>query len=116
MKVAGKMFWLWRAVDQNGFVLEDVLQHWRDARAAKRLLNTTLKKFGRPPRRIVTNKLRSYGAAKRKIVPGLEQQRGLALELRRERAGKFRKGALAEADLQLDGDLLAPSFRAGAPT
>lgn len=63
VKCAGEKFWLWRAVDQRGFVLEEILQKQRDKRAAKRLLVALMKRYGFVPKRIFTDKLRSYGAA-----------------------------------------------------
>jgi len=45
VKIAGRAFWLWRAVDQNGVVLEDILQSRRDKRAAKRLLIKLMKRW-----------------------------------------------------------------------
>ena len=72
--IKSRKFWLWRAVDQNGIVLDEILQARRDTAAAKRLLTRLLKKHGRPPKRFITDKLRSYGAAKRKIAPGVEHR------------------------------------------
>ena len=37
VKIVGRPYWLWRAVDQHGFFLEEILQSRRDKRAAKRL-------------------------------------------------------------------------------
>lgn len=71
MRIAGRAYWLWRAVDQHGVVLEEILQSGRDKRAARRLLVRLMKRQGFVPRRIVTDKLRSYGAARREIAPGL---------------------------------------------
>ena len=48
--MAGKKHWLWRAVDQEGFVLDALVQSRRDKKAAKRLLRKLLKKAGRVPR------------------------------------------------------------------
>ena len=48
--MAGKKHWLWRAVDQNGIVLDVLVQSWRDKKAAKRLLRKLLKKQRQPPR------------------------------------------------------------------
>jgi transposase-like protein len=62
--IAGKKHWLWRAVDQQGFVLDVLVQSRRDKKAAKRLFRKLLKKQGRAPRVLITDKLRSYGAAK----------------------------------------------------
>src|SRR6201995_5259812 len=67
--IAGKKHWLWRAVDQEGFVLDVLVQSRRDKKAAKRLLRKRLKKHLRAPRVLMTDKLRSYGAAKREIMP-----------------------------------------------
>ncbi|MGO6862791.1 transposase, partial [Rhizobium ruizarguesonis] len=64
--------WLWRAVDQHGTVLEEILQKRRDKRAAKRLLVALVKRYGFAPKRIITDKLRSYGAAKAEVAPGLD--------------------------------------------
>ena len=77
--IAGEKHWLGRAVDQEGFVLDVLVQSRRDKTAAKRLLRKLLKKQGRAPRVLITDKLRSYAAAKREIMPGVEhrQHKGL---------------------------------------
>ncbi len=72
VKIADRSYWLWRAVDQHGVVLEEILQSRRDKRAAKRLLVKLMKRWGFVPKRIITDKLRSYGAAKREVAPGLD--------------------------------------------
>ena len=64
----------WRAVDQNGLVLDQILQSKRDERAAQRLLRRLFGKYGRP-KRIITDKLRSYGTAWRKLAAGLASAR-----------------------------------------
>src|SRR3954453_15783223 len=63
--IAGTKHWLWRAVDQEGTVLDVLVQSRRDKRAAKRLLRKLLTRQRRPPRVMVTDKLASYPAAKR---------------------------------------------------
>lgn len=70
----GKKHWLWRAVDQDGFVPEVLVQNRRKAGAAKRLMGKLLKGLGRAPRVMITDKLRSYGAAKKEIMPGVEHR------------------------------------------
>src|SRR5215210_3831916 len=55
VKIAGKKHWLWRAVDQDGIVLDVLVQRRRDKQAAKRLLRKLLKKQMRPPRVLVTD-------------------------------------------------------------
>ncbi|MHC2219920.1 putative transposase [Rhizobium leguminosarum] len=73
VKCAGEKSWLWRAVDQHGTVLEEILQKRRDKRdAAKRVLMALMKRYGFAPKRIITDKLRSYGAAKAEVAPGLD--------------------------------------------
>src|ERR1700756_778977 len=84
ISIAGKKHWLWRAVDQDGFVLDILVQSRRDKRAAKRLLRKLLKKQMRPPRVMITDKLASYGAAKREIMPGIEHRQHKGLNNRTE--------------------------------
>ncbi len=92
MKIAGRSFWLWRAVDQHGVVLEEILQSKRDKRAAKRLLIKLMKRWGFAPKRIITDKLRSYGAAKREVAPGLDHWSHKGLNNRAENSHlPFRK-------------------------
>ena len=57
--IAGKKHWLWRAVDQDGYVLDGIVQARRNTKAAERLLMRLLKKQGCPPRRMITDKLGS---------------------------------------------------------
>jgi putative transposase len=84
LKIAGVKHWLWRAVDQNGIVLDVLVQRRRDKRAAKRLLRKLLKKQKRPPRVMITDKLASYGAAKRDVMPGIEHRQHKGLNNRAE--------------------------------
>ena len=65
--IAGTKHWLWRAGDQDGFVLDVLVQSRRDKKAARRLLRKLMKKQGRSPRVLITDKLRSYAAAKRAV-------------------------------------------------
>lgn len=92
VKIAGRSYWLWRAVDQHGVVLEEILQSRRDKRAAKRLLIKLMKRWGFVPKRIITDKLRSYGAAKREVAPGLDHRFHKGLNNRAENSHlPFRK-------------------------
>src|SRR3954464_10001373 len=84
VKIAGQKHWLWRAVDQDGFVLDVLVQKRRDKRAAKRLLRKLLKKQGRAPRVMITDKLASYGAAKGEVMPSVEHRRHKGLNNRAE--------------------------------
>ena len=69
--IQGQRQYLWRAVDQDGDVLDILLQPRRDRRAAKRFFRKLLKGQGGEPRRLVTDKLRSYGAAHRTVMPSV---------------------------------------------
>jgi putative transposase len=69
VKIAGKQQYLWRAVDQDGEVVDVFLQARRDGTAAKRFFKRLLKSHHGEPRKIVTDKLRSYGVAHRELIP-----------------------------------------------
>ena len=71
VKIDGKQHYLWRAVDQDGEVVDVYLQQRRDGKAAKRFFKRMLKSGG-IPRQIVTDKLRSYGVAHRSLIPETE--------------------------------------------
>nr|QIG97714.1 IS6 family transposase [Bradyrhizobium sp. 6(2017)] len=84
ISIAGEQHWLWRAVDQNGFVLDVLIQRRRDLRPAQRLMKKLLKSAGTPPRVMFTDKLRSYGAARAKMGFHVEHRRHNALTYRAE--------------------------------
>lgn len=84
ISIAGRKHWLWRAVDQDGNVLDEIVQSGRDTKATKRLLIRLLKKAGMPPKRIITDKLRSYGAAKREVMLAVEHRSHKGLNNRAE--------------------------------
>lgn len=106
VKIKGRKFWLWRAVDQNGIVLDEILQSRRDKKAAKRLLYRLMKKKGRTPKRFITDKLRSYGAAKREIAPGVEHRSHKGLNNRAENSHlPFRKRERAMQGYRSSGSL-----------
>lgn len=69
VKINGKQHYLWRAVDQDGEVVDVFLQAKRDGAAAKRFFRRLLRNHGGEPRKIVTDKLRSYGVAHRELIP-----------------------------------------------
>ena len=84
ISINGEKRYLWRAVDQDGYVLDEIVQIHRDTRAARRLLTRLLRKQGCPPKRIVTDKLASYDAARRKIMPKVEHRQHKGLNNRAE--------------------------------
>lgn len=69
VKINGIQHYLWRAVDQDGEVVDVFLQARRDGATAKRFFERLLRSNGGEPRKIVTDKLRSYGVAHRELIP-----------------------------------------------
>ncbi len=69
VKIEGKQHYFWRAVDQDGEVIDVFLQLRRDGSAVKRYFKRLIKSNGGKPGRIVTDKLRSYGVAHRELMP-----------------------------------------------
>jgi putative transposase len=69
VKINGKQRYLWRAVDQDGEVVDVYLQARRDGTAAKRFFGRLLRNHGGDPGKIVTDKLPSYGVAHRALMP-----------------------------------------------
>ncbi len=71
VNIRGQQHYLWRAVDQDGDLIDILVQLRRDPRAAERFFRRLLKGQGGVPRRLVTDKLRSYAAAHRTIMPSV---------------------------------------------
>ncbi len=67
----GRLQYLWRAVDEDGDVLDILVQSRRNRRAAVRFFRKLLKRQGGVPRRLITDKLRSYPAACRTVMPSV---------------------------------------------
>src|ERR1700722_3488102 len=88
VKIAGAQFWLWRAVDDEGEVLDLLVQRQRDKAAAVKLMRKLLKKQGFAPVVLVTDKLRSYGAAKAEIGLSARHERGLRKNNRAENSNQ----------------------------
>jgi transposase-like protein len=82
--ISGRQFWLWRAVDDEGEVLDLLVQRRRDARAAARLMRKLIKKEGFAPALLVTDKLRSYAAAKTQLRLSIRHEQGLRKNNRAE--------------------------------
>jgi len=72
LKINGRIHYLWRAVDQDGDVLDILVQSKRDKKAAKKFFRKLLKTLHYVPRVIITDKLRSYSAAKDVVLPSVE--------------------------------------------
>jgi putative transposase len=71
IRINGQQQYLWRAVDQDGDVIDILLQSRRDQRATERFLRRLLRGQGKQPFRIITDKLKSYSAASRTALPGV---------------------------------------------
>jgi len=84
LKIQGKLQYLWRAVDQDGDVLDILVQSRRNKRAAKKFFRKLLKVLQYMPRVIVTDKLRSYAAAKAEILPSVQHEQHAGLNNRAE--------------------------------
>ena len=84
VKINGKQHYLWRAVDQDGEVVNVFLQSRRDGRAATRFFKRLLRSHGGEPRKIVTDKLRSNDVAHRELVPEMIHNRSQYANIRAE--------------------------------
>ena len=71
VRIQGRQQYLWRAVDEDGDVIDILVQSRRNRRAAVRFFRKLLKRQGREPRRLITDKLRSYSAAHRTVMPSV---------------------------------------------
>ena len=116
LSIRGQKHVLWRAVDQDGNVLDILVQSRRNKKAAKRFFRKLLKGLQYVPRVIITDKLRSYGAAKREILPGVEhrQHKGLnnraenshqPTRLREKKMRKFKSAKQAQRFLSAFGPI-----------
>jgi transposase-like protein len=89
--IAGSQFWLWRAVDDEGEVLDLLVQRRRDKTAAVKLMRRLLKKLGFAPAVLVTDRLRSYGAAKAALGLSARHEQGLRKNNRAENSHPVRR-------------------------
>jgi len=72
VRIRGERHYLWRAVDEDGDVLDILVQRHRNAHAAKRFFRKLLKGQERTPLELVTDKLKSYGAARVSVMPSVK--------------------------------------------
>ena len=84
LRINGAPHYLWRAVDQNGVVLDILVQGRRNAAAAKRFFKRLLAGLRYKPKRLVTDGLRSYGVAKREVLPDVRHRTSRYLNNRAE--------------------------------
>ena len=121
LTIKGEHPYLWRAVDQDGNVLDILVQKRRDKRAAKKFFRKLLKGLTYAPRVIVTDKLKSYEAAKCEMLPGVEHRQHRYLNNRAENSHqptrrrehhmqRFKSPGHAQRFLSADGPI-AQHFR-----
>jgi len=121
LKINGVQHYLWRAVDQQGAVIDILVQPKRDRFAAIRFFRKLLRTSGRHPRVIITDKLRSYGAAKKVLLPRVAHRQSRYLNNRAEnshqptrqrerRMKRFKSPEHAQRFLETHG-ILAAHFR-----
>ena len=84
LKINGVQVYLWRAVDQDGAVIDILVQQRRDRIAAERFFRQLLQRTGCEPRVLITDKLRSYAAAKRTVMPKVPHRQHRYLNNRAE--------------------------------
>ena len=84
----GRRQYLWRAVDQDGDVLDILVQSRRDRRAAARFFRKLLKGRGRSPHRLITDKLRSYSTVHRTVMPWFTARSGTRATARSYRTNR----------------------------
>jgi putative transposase len=81
----GKTYYLWRAVDADGMVLDILVQERRNQAAAEAFLRRVVGGYyPQAPRVTVTDKLASYGPALKKVLPRTEHPRHKGLNNRAE--------------------------------
>ncbi|MDX2507442.1 MAG: DDE-type integrase/transposase/recombinase [Gammaproteobacteria bacterium] len=69
--IRGQLHYLWRAIVQDGEVIDILVQKRKDKKAAKHFFKKLLKKQGRVPYELIIDKLRSYGAVKKEVMPSV---------------------------------------------
>lgn len=84
VSINGAQHYWWRAVDQDGNVLDILVPSRRDATAARKFFRKLLKGLQYVPRVVITDKLARYGAAKRGVLPSVEHRRHKGLNNRAE--------------------------------
>ena len=84
IKIQGKQQYLWRGVDQDGEVLDILVQSRRNKKEAKRFFRKLLKSCCYVPRSITTDKLKSYAAAKEEVIPSVQHRQDNGLNNRAE--------------------------------
>src|SRR5471032_1519033 len=87
ISIHGERRYLWRAVDQEGYVLEEIVQIHRSTNAARRLLTRLLRKQERPPKRIIWRRSAQGHAGSRASPAQGAEQPGRKLSRSRPKTG-----------------------------
>ena len=121
--IQGQRQYLWRAVDEDGDIIDILVQPRRNRRAAERFFRKLLKRRGREPRRLITDKLRSYSAALRSVMPSVvhctDQYANNRAEVshqptrQRERQMRRFKSAAHPATVRIGARVVQNLFRVG---
>lgn len=82
--IKGQRYWLWRAVDQDGYELDILLQPRRNFESARRFFQRLLQGLAYAPRVLITDKLRSYNKARNNLIPHTEHRQHKGLNNRAE--------------------------------
>ena len=107
--IAGEQFWLWRAVDDEGEVLDLLVQRQRGKTAAVKLMRKLMKKQGFVPDVLVTDRLRSYGAAKAELKLTARHEQGRRRNNRAENSHQPVRDASARCSVSNRRDQLSAS-------
>lgn len=99
IRVLGKQHYLYRAVDQDGDVIEKLVQKSRDTMVAVRFFRRVMRGQDRGPRRLVTDKLKSYPAAHHLVMPDVVH---ISDQYANNR-GKFRTSGAGNENGRCDG-------------
>jgi transposase-like protein len=107
LTLKGEPHYLWRAVDQDGNILDILAQRRRDTQAVKQFFRKRLKGLTDVPRVILTDNLQSYGAAKRATLPGGTSATSISQQQGRELAPTDPPAGAAYATAQITRPRLA---------
>jgi putative transposase len=110
LKINGRIHYLWRAVDQDGDVIDILVQSRRNKNAAKRFFRKLLKNLRYVPRVIITDKLKSYGAARDELMPSIEHHAAVSQQSGREFSSANQVARACDETIQVRGPRAALSL------
>lgn len=107
IRIRGILHYLWRAVDQNGGVLDILVQKHRSGAAAKRFFGRLLRGLKYKPRRLITDGLRSYGVAHRAVLPEVRHRTSRYLNDRAENSHRPTRRRERQTEVQVGQSVAA---------